>query len=186
MAFFKALTTVLFALVLLPACAGSTAGTEFDRQFIDMMVPHHEGAVAMAEVARSRSQRPEILGMASAILKDQQGEIERMKGWRKAWYGSDTTPPMTRMPMVPGMAGGHGGAMDMNADVQKLRNAPEPFDIAFIDAMIPHHESAIEAARAAASRAQRAEIRQLAHEIIEAQQREIGTMRTWRSAWSRQ
>jgi uncharacterized protein (DUF305 family) len=174
----------------------STKAAPFDQQFIDMMVPHHEGAVEMARIAEQRSQRPEIRQMAADILRTQASEIEQMKAWRKAWFGSDQTPPMSKMPMVDGMQmpaeGGHtkhGGSgsssqtMDMAADVEKLRMAPEPFDRAFIDAMIPHHQDAIEASKAAATRAQREEIKALAREIVDAQQREIDQLRQWRQAW---
>ena len=86
--------------------------------------------------------------------------------------------------MVPAMAR-HGVhvAMTMAADVAALRNAPEPFDRAFIDAMIPHHESAIEAARVAQEQAERPEIKELARAIIADQQREIEQMKQWRQAW---
>ena len=47
-------------------CGGSAAAP-FDRQFIDMMVPHHEGAVEMAKIAQQRAQRPEIKQMADAL-----------------------------------------------------------------------------------------------------------------------
>ena len=73
--------------------------------------------------------------------------------------------------------------MDMAADIEALRNAPEPFDKAFIEAMIPHHQSAIDAARAAESRAERAEIKELAQAIIADQTREIEQMEQWRQAW---
>ena len=186
------------ALALLgAACAGRTTGADapFDRQFIDMMVPHHEGAIAMARVAEARGQHAEIEELAAAIVAAQDAEIRRMKAWRRAWYGSDQTPPMSRMPMVPGTTGagmaGHGGhgatgtagTVDMAADVERLRGAPEPFDRAFIDAMIPHHESAIDAAEAAATRAQHAEIKELARDIVREQEREIALMRQWRQAW---
>ena len=49
--------------------------------------------------------------------------------------------------------------------------------------MIPHHQSAIEAGRLALQQATRPEIKDLAVSIIEAQQREIGQMRTWRVSW---
>lgn len=49
--------------------------------------------------------------------------------------------------------------------------------------MIPHHESAIEAGRAAETRAQRPEIKQLAATIVVEQQREIAQMEQWREAW---
>jgi uncharacterized protein (DUF305 family) len=173
------------------ACAPGAggAGAPFDRRFIDMMVPHHEGAVAMARIADQRAQRPEIKAMAADIQRTQDAEIRRMKDWRQAWYGSDQTPPMSKMPMAPGVGGtaGHGGmpggTMDMAADVERLRRVPEPFDRAFIDAMIPHHESAVAAAQAAATGAQHAEIKELARGIVRDQQREIALMRQWRQAW---
>ena len=196
------IAAIAFAVALVSTGCGMLSGAAgpktvpFDQQFIDMMVPHHEGAVEMARIAEQRSQRPEIRAMAADILRTQASEIEQMRAWRKAWFGSDQTPPMTRMPMVDGMqmpSGGghtaHGGAasssqtMDMAADVEKLRSAPEPFDLAFIDAMIPHHQDAIEASKAAASRAQRDEIKTLAREIVEGQQREVDALRQWRQSW---
>jgi uncharacterized protein (DUF305 family) len=175
---------IAFVIIATTIALQSVSAPSFDVQFMDMMVPHHQGAVEMAKVAKSRAQRAEIRSMADEIIAAQDREITQMKAWRRDWAGSDQTPPMNRMPMVPGMSGhaGH-GSMDMAADVQALRSAPEPFDIAFIDAMIPHHQSAIEAARAAETRAQRPEIQQLARVIIADQQREIDLMRQWRQAW---
>lgn len=49
--------------------------------------------------------------------------------------------------------------------------------------MIPHHQSAIDAATAAEKAAQRSEIRELARTIIREQQREIDQMAVWRLAW---
>ncbi|MGL4619934.1 MAG: DUF305 domain-containing protein, partial [Chroococcidiopsis sp.] len=50
------------------------------------MIPHHEGAVTMAQDALKKSQRPEIKQLAKNIISDQQKEIAQMKQWRKAWY----------------------------------------------------------------------------------------------------
>jgi uncharacterized protein (DUF305 family) len=181
------LAAVCAALFVSFGCApGSpTAGDSFDRQFIDMMVPHHQGAVEMAKIAQQRAERPEVKQLADAIIRGQEDEIGRMKAWRKSWFGSDETPPLDKMPMVSGMAqhGEHRLTMDMAAEVEQLRRAPEPFDRAFIDAMIPHHESAIDAAKAAETRAQKTEIKDLARAIIADQQREIDQMMTWRQAW---
>lgn len=185
----RALALPVSGAVLLLTGGGCAPGrgesAPFDRQFIDMMVPHHRAAAEMARIAQQRGEHPEIKQLAGAIVRAQSGEIDQMKAWRRAWFGSDQTPPMNKMPMVPGMAGhvGAGGTMDMAADVEELRRAPEPFDRAFIDDMIPHHESAIAAAQAAAARAQRPEIKELAGAIIADQQREIDQMRAWRQAW---
>jgi uncharacterized protein (DUF305 family) len=59
---------------------------EFDLRFINAMIPHHEGAVTMAQDALSKSKRPEIKKLAQSIITSQQKEIEQMKQWRQAWY----------------------------------------------------------------------------------------------------
>jgi uncharacterized protein (DUF305 family) len=179
---------LLAAVALSFGCApggAPAAGDSFDRQFIDMMVPHHQGAVEMAKIAQQRAERPEIKQLAEEVIRGQEAEIATMKGWRQSWFGSDQTPPLDKMPMVSGTAqhGEHRLTMDMAAEVDQLRRAPEPFDRAFIDAMIPHHESAIEAAKAAETRAQKGEVKELARTIIADQQREIEQMMVWRQAW---
>ena len=166
------------------APAPSMAAT-FDQAFIDMMVPHHESAVAMAEIALERAEHPEIKQLAGEIVAAQESEIEQLRAWRADWFGSDQTPGMEAMPMLPGMEmEGHdmGGTMDMTADVEALREA-EPFDKAFIEAMIPHHESAIAAAKLAQAQAEQPEVIELAAEIIAAQEREIAQMQEWLEAW---
>ncbi|AFY74397.1 hypothetical protein Syn7502_02412 [Synechococcus sp. PCC 7502] len=59
---------------------------KFDLRFIDAMIPHHEGALTMAQEALSKSKRPEIQKLAKAIITSQKAEIIEMQKWRKAWY----------------------------------------------------------------------------------------------------
>src|SRR5688500_5494735 len=107
----------LVSIVLAVGCStssdhhGANASTAFDQQFIDMMTPHHEGAVEMAKIAQTRAAHAEIKTMASAIITAQQKEIGDMKGWRKRWYGSDQTPTIGEMPMLEGMD--HSSHVDM-------------------------------------------------------------------------
>ena len=184
---FFILCSAVLAAIVFASCNSSASSSDLDRQFIDMMVPHHQGAVEMAKVAQVRADHPEIKQMANAVIQSQNTEIGQMKGWRKAWYGSDQTPAMDKMPMMPGAPteghGHSGNTMNMAADVEMLRRSPEPFDKAFIDMMIPHHQSAIDAAKVVESKTQRAEVRDLAKAIIADQQREIGQMKQWRMAW---
>ncbi len=86
----------------------------FDQLFIDMMVPHHEGALGMARIAQQRAERPELRQLADDILRSQDTEISRMRQWRREWFGSDATPPMSKMPMLGGMASmaAHSGQCD--------------------------------------------------------------------------
>jgi len=175
-----------------PTAGETVENASFDVQFIDMMVPHHQGAVEMAHVAELRAQRPELKAMAADVINGQAAEIERMRTWRAAWTGSGQTPPMEKMPtlgVTNGMLGMAGNGMDsaptmnMAKDVEALHTAAEPFDAAFIEAMIPHHQSAIEAARLALQQASHPELKDLAANIIDAQLREIGQMQVWRTQW---
>ena len=65
-----------------------TADPEFDKRFIDAMIPHHEGAVVMAKEVLKKSKRPEVLRLAQEIIASQQVEIDQMKQWRKTWYSN--------------------------------------------------------------------------------------------------
>jgi len=179
----------LLALTLAPVTPASAAArqhtaparsTTFDQQFIDMMAPHHQGAVAMAQLALQHSQHAKLRQLAHAIISSQDREIKQMKTWRKAWFGSATTPPMSHMMMLPGMS--MSMSMNMPREIQKLRTA-HPFDKAFLDAMVPHHQSAVAAARLELSRGTHGALEALARSIIVDQNREIAEMKTWRKAW---
>lgn len=156
-----------------------TAAVPFDQLFIDMMVPHHQGATAMARIALVRAEHPQLKRLAQAIVAAQDTEIARMKAWRKAWYGSDRTP--TTMAMLPGMSKGQMD-MRMGNDTTALRTA-KPFDRAFINAMTPHHLSAIAAAKLELARGMHPELKALALAIIEDQAREVGQMGAYLDLW---
>ena len=170
-----------------PAGASQVATSPFDQAFIDMMVPHHQSASEMAKLAQDRAEHEELKTLAGEIIEAQEAEIAQMKEWREEWFGSAETPPMDAMPMLPGMDMegmdmGDGATMDMTMDIEELRDA-EPFDLAFIEAMIPHHQSAIEAGEIALEESDDPDIRSIAEEIISSQQAEIEQMTAWRSEW---
>jgi uncharacterized protein (DUF305 family) len=174
-----ALALALVVTTLAPRVAlDATAAVPFDQQFIDMMVPHHQGAVAMAHIALTRATHPQIKRLARSIIAAQNQEIAQMRAWRRAWYGSDDTPGMAHMPGLPGLT----MHMDMMGDIGRLRSAT-PFDKAFIDAMIPHHQMAIAAARLEVARGTHAQLKTLALSIIEDQAREIGLIEAYRELW---
>ena len=141
----------------------------FDAQFIDGMIVHHQGAISMANDALQKAEHPEIKSLAQAILKAQAGEIKQMQGWRKQWYADvkDT------------------GGMTMDMGPMSVQDGAQPYDIRFIEAMIPHHESAIVIAKEALQKAEKPEIKQLAEAIIKAQTAEIEQMKQWRAAWTK-
>lgn len=60
----------------------------FDRVFIDMMVPHHQGAIRMSRVELQSGEDNELMRIAGAIIGAQSSEIKEMNSWREDWYGS--------------------------------------------------------------------------------------------------
>ena len=63
----------------------AAAGRNFDLMFLDMMTPHHAGAVVMAKEALTKAEHPEIKTMANQIIKSQEAEIKQMAVWKAAW-----------------------------------------------------------------------------------------------------
>lgn len=169
-----------------PVQAGGSGGgppiaaNTYDRMFIDMMVPHHEGAAAMAQIALVRGQHSEIKMMAQSIITDQQGEIQTMRQWRQAWFGSSQTPDMMHMPPLPGLT----MSMNVMGDISYLKTETQvPFDKAFMNAMIPHHQMAIAAAKLELRYGYHAQLKALAVSIIASQAREVGIMQTYLHVW---
>lgn len=58
---------------------------QFDCRFIDLMIPHHEGAIAMAQKALAESDRAELKEMAQMMITAQQEEIAKLESWRAQW-----------------------------------------------------------------------------------------------------
>jgi uncharacterized protein (DUF305 family) len=60
------------------------ASADFDRMFLQMMIPHHEGAISMAQQAQA--EHPEIKTLAQSIVTTQQTEIVEMQSYLRDWY----------------------------------------------------------------------------------------------------
>ncbi|MEG3841837.1 DUF305 domain-containing protein [Microcoleus sp. herbarium14] len=159
-----------------------------DRHFIEMMIPHHQDAIAMADIAFSRAKRPEVKKLAQGIKKEQTREIQEMRTWYKQWFGKEVAAhSMTDMGMMgdhhnQGQGTGSGmmgeGMMSMKTDLDALKKAPD-FDKEFVRQMIPHHQMAVMMAKMASERASRPEIRTLAQSMIASQSAEIAQMQGW-------
>jgi uncharacterized protein (DUF305 family) len=149
-------------------------GRYSDERFIDAMVPHHQGAIAMAEVALKNAEHEEIIELSQNIISSQQAEIEELKSIKQEEFGTSQVPMEMSQEQRRGMG--------MMMDPQELANE-EPFDRAFIDAMIPHHQSAIEMGRVASEKSNNPQIKELAENIMSAQQKEIEQMKQWREEW---
>jgi uncharacterized protein (DUF305 family) len=161
------------------ATATATA-TEFDRLYIDMMLPHHGSIVAMAEVALTRLEDERLRVIARRIIDTQSAERTELMGYRDEFYGSPDPAPMDgptmdlMMAAMPGMGSMDEMMFQMDASAQVAAIcAAEDADLAFIDLTIPHHEMAISASETALTQALHPEISAFARRVIADQSAEI-------------
>jgi len=186
------LVVVAGALIAVIVLAGgghstSASGLGVDLAFAREMVPHHRDAVDMAQIAQKKTDRGEVRKLAQDIITTQTQEIGQLQAIDRRLVADGVTPVS--------LSGSEGhstatatatadGAHDPSApvDLDALRNA-DPFDQAFIDEMIPHHQAAIVMAREVLARGTDPEVARIASAVITAQSKEIQQMNTWRRAW---
>lgn len=144
----------------------SSEHNDADLVFVKDMIPHHEGALEMAELAADRAESAEVKDLASRIEGAQDPEIDLMRDMLEAW-GQDEDA-------------GHSmsGGMDMGDDAAELEPLEgAAFDRRFLELMTEHHESAVEMAETELADGENAEAKELAQEIIDAQKAEIAEMK---------
>lgn len=155
----------------------STAGhNQADVAFAQGMVPHHQQAVQMAEMAESRASDPQVKSLASKIRTAQQPEIDQMTAWLREW-GAPTASA--------GGHGMHGGApgdmpgMMTDQDMAAMERANgDEFDRMFLEMMIRHHQGAVQMASTEAQQGQNPAARSLAEKIKADQTAEISQMQS--------
>ncbi|MBJ7898532.1 MAG: DUF305 domain-containing protein [Cyanobacteria bacterium RI_101] len=161
-----------------PRIAQHSMGMQWtDQSFIEMMIPHHQDAIDMAEMALKKTERTELKTLAQNIIRDQEREIKEMKDWYQQWF-KKPVPTLSSQGMM-GMHQGHGM---MAMDLEVLATA-QNFDREFIRQMIPHHQMAVMMASNLKTNTNRPEMDQLADAIIQSQSREIKQMKQWYQDW---
>lgn len=168
---------------------GRMGSQTMDQHFIVMMIPHHDGAIAMADLALTRARKPEIKALARSIKASQTQENAQMRTWYRQWFGGDvpswtTAGAMGMGGMGMGMGGamGMGGGMGMGTSLAALKNAAD-FDRAFIEQMIPHHRMGVMMASMAQTNSQHPQLRAMQQAMVKAQSQEIEQMAQWYRQW---
>lgn len=140
------------------------------------MMTHHEQAVAMALLVRDRTDDPVIRSIATDMILTQQNQIGQMLGWLNLWG----LPATGQQPAMAWMGHPTTGLMPGMATSEEIANleslSGEDADIAFLELMIRHHQAAIPMAAAALNGSDNRAVRDLARQILTAQEIEIATM----------
>ncbi|MDX6692307.1 MAG: hypothetical protein QOG15_3764 [Solirubrobacteraceae bacterium] len=146
--------------------AAKATGNGADRAFVADMVPHHQAAIEMATIARSRAQGAFVKTLADNIIKTQ---AEEMKTMRREDAG------LARAGIKLGSLGVPENMKGMDHNPATLKTT-HPFDAAFMRMMVPHHQGALVMAKAELAKGTDPQLKTLAQAIITAQQREISEM----------
>lgn len=83
----KAPTTMEQTMSGMTGSLNGKTGEALEVAFLEGMITHHEGAVAMAKELKTGTKRPELQKMADDIINAQTSEITTMKGWLNKWFG---------------------------------------------------------------------------------------------------
>jgi uncharacterized protein (DUF305 family) len=138
-----------------------------DVMFVQMMIPHHEQAVEMAALAPAAGASPEVQDLASAIAAAQGPEIAQMEAMLDRW---DVQPMMDH-------SGHQMAGMVSDADMEALADATgAEFDRLFLQAMIAHHQGAIDMTVDPLANGEDPELRTLLEAIVTTQTAEIAEM----------
>ena len=141
------------------------------------MIAHHERAVEMGEILRTRpGVGQDVERLAGDIVLTQQAQIGQLRGWMDVWgvpeTGSAPRLAWTDMPVSGAMPG-----MASSEQLDELAAASGvDAEILFLQLMIPHHRAALDMARSALERSDNPLTRRFAEAVIAAQAAEIETM----------
>jgi uncharacterized protein (DUF305 family) len=173
------------------ASGSQSAHNAQDVAFAQQMIPHHQQAIAMAELAPSRAQSQDVKTLAAQIKQAQDPEITLMSGWLTAWgeavpsAGTSSSDGMSGMSGMSGTAGSTSATSSTSsmpgemsdADMTKLAGlSGAAFDTAFLQMMVSHHEGAVQMAKAEQAKGSYGPAKQLAASIVTSQTAQIATM----------
>jgi uncharacterized protein (DUF305 family) len=147
---------------------GEATANEVDIDFAAGMIPHHQQAMDMAELAADRAHHPQVRELADRIMAAQGPEIRQLEGWLGDWDAGHGAGH--------GMGEGRHGMMS-DADMSALRDATgAEFDRMFLEMMIEHHKGALTMAQRHQQQGAHHGARGMSQAITETQQQEIDEM----------
>ncbi len=152
-----------------------TYSGDVDTDFARGMVPHHQGAVDMAETVLRHGKDPEIRTLAEWIIRSQKQEIAWMNRWlERRGSPADSAKDVSATPYVVALEAAN-AKMHEGMDIRYSGDA----DYDFVRGMIPHHQGAVDMAQVLIKHGRDLEMKKLASDIILGQNREIKQMQRW-------
>ena len=155
-------------------------GEELEITFLAEIIPHHRAAIEMSQLELERGVSPDIRTHAENIIANQQHQIDQFTRWLEEWYG---LTPEEAMAQVPAEAQEEMKILEEETQmmIEELSavEAGEDFDVAFVQKMIPHHNSGIIEFLEPQSRAVHPQLRVAATSGITTQQAQVADFRTW-------
>lgn len=152
------------------APAASPAAAQFEVEFLEMMIDHHQMALHMSDLCLERAVSEDLVALCGRIAGSQAAEIEQMQGWLLDWYGIEHEPMMNDP-----------AHHEQMMHLEMLSG--EEFEIAFLQMMSEHHAMAVEDGTECMRRAEHRELRGLCRQIVVTQLREIALMERWLCRW---
>jgi uncharacterized protein (DUF305 family) len=146
---------------------GSADLTGADIMFLQMMIPHHQQAVDISELALTKSTDTELLALAQEIRDGQAAEIIQMKAWLAS--------AKENVDMGHSMGDSMGGMLsDLQLDELKAANG-KSFDLLWLSGMTGHHEGALHMSQMI-NDADNGEIKKFGEDIVSTQSAQIKQM----------
>jgi uncharacterized protein (DUF305 family) len=161
------------------SASSSAASADFndaDVAFAQGMIPHHEQAIEMAQLADTRATSPDVEELAARIEEAQGPEIETLQSWLEEWDEPESADE-DEGGMDHGDAPDTSDGMMTHDDMTELEGADgAPFDEMFLTMMTEHHRGAIDMAQTEVDEGQNPDAVAMAEKIIADQTAEIDEM----------
>lgn len=148
-----------------------------DHDFAHMMMAHHQGAVEMSALELKEGKDATLRAMAEKISADQKKEIKDLEAFATRLDGAPTNykPQDPADPFTSQMK----SSMD---DMMKNLGQPSGnVDLDYAAMMVPHHQSAVDMAKAEVAHGRDTKLKEMAQQMIDAQQTEIQQFKDWQA-----